>query len=1204
MKSKLIGRLLSLSLSAVLAVSTFSVPAFAAENDIELTEEVIVTEEDTAEFTDEEQVQSFDEELFLENEQNTFEDEEVFFEEELTEETEEATEDAEDISGNDSSDDTTDEDVSGNDAPAEDVSGNDAPSEEGNEEDTPSEDISGNDAPSEEDISGNDSPSEDISGNDISGDDSDTKKEYSISYEFTVDGQAASDEVLATIYNPNSLESYVNEGYSFSYDLYDPETTSDLQFLGWYKNGNKLESSYYYDEEYEESVRHWFAYIYSTDKDVTFTGKFASTKTVTLDNNRDYENDTTEYTVITGKTINPEAPRRAGYFFKGWFTEKENGQKVDFSKLPITESKTYYAQWEAVTYTVKFHADNNSKDAVTKTYTIETAPSESMDLEVIFSDATKYADVLAKKDNFLGWSSANEFYSVQDYLGAMELMYSEAPTSTAMTVDMYAQWATDSYFVVFDAKGTSDITLENENFDASDFRVDSVKDLQQTKVFYVGEDVILTGREFVRDGYTLTGWKNSATGKTIAASGKLSNLAAKGETVTLTAQWKEETYTIEYDFNGGKSDKPKKVTYTRKDTPDWSPLYNYKKVTTVDEDDYTTSSMVVDNENPVVTKPGYTFNYWYNEKGYSQSGYAGYGDYENLKLKAYWSPVYYHADFDLNGGVSSNGWKGGLTTYYYGNKYSLKTMSSRLSRPGYTLTGWKYDSNENGVIDDNDKTIGVKGNVKNLTDKSGKTFKFQAQWKANKYSITYSNGKKAVQKDAVKKYTTGSEIKIAAPTRNGYTFNGYTVSAKDKKGYSAELVAVDENDLTKGYTLAAGSYGNIVLTANWLLTNPETASYKLQILPGAAGVTTTDGTAVSEDTGIFFNGGAEVSYTDTETAVTADFVRAGYVIKGFSYSKKGKVIDNATVGGHVAKDGVVKLYAVWTAKTDDNILATTARVDNKKELSIDVTAQVDGLKASKKTFTSGKDLKLPKLSVTGFKFLGWELTSGSADGLTKDKTGKYITKIGKNYSDDTLVLTPVLEAKTIKITFDPQGGNYKTTGSKKTVVYEAYYGENINFLIEELTPTTKKGNNLLRLAFDSKGSKYFTYSGSSAYYSSGYRVTKDTTIYAIWGKPVLKVPEKVSARLTNSNTLYISVKDKRLYDEVEAQYAIDSNFTQAVHTQDLGYAYYEGVEEGYYATGQRYYVRVRTYRYDSTGGKVYSDWSKTVMAVRNSVEAE
>ena len=181
-----------------------------------------------------------------------------------------------------------------------------------------------------------------------------------------------------------------------------------------------------------------------------------------------------------------------------------------------------------------------------------------------------------------------------------------------------------------------------------------------------------------------------------------------------------------------------------------------------------------------------------------------------------------------------------------------------------------------------------------------------------------------------------------------------------------------------------------------------------------------------------------LKYEDITTVLgTPDFVREGFVFKGYSYKKNGSIIENAVVGGHDAKNGVVTLYAVWTARTNSGILSTTARVDNNASNKLSVSAEINAIKLSKRTFTYGKALTLPKVTVAGYKFLGWELKKGSSDGLTKDKTGKYIKKIGKNYKDDTLLLTPVFEQSKVKITIDPQGGSYEKTGTKK-VVYGEY----------------------------------------------------------------------------------------------------------------------------------------------------------------------
>lgn len=566
-----------------------------------------------------------------------------------------------------------------------------------------------------------------------------------------------------------------------------------------------------------------------------------------------------------------------------------------------------------------------------------------------------------------------------------------------------------------------------------------------------------------------------------------------------------------------------------------------------------------------------------------------------MKLTAVWSSNVYVAAVDFNGATNYSNFE---ANWGCDSEYSMASYAKYLSKPGYTLSGWKI------TVDGKSTTIGANGKIKNLTVEYGKKVMIQAQWKPNSYTITYSNGKGAKQSGAVKKYTTEAAVTIAAPTRTGYKFTGYTVTSKDKKANYARLVAVDENDPTKGYTLVAGSYGNILLTANWLKTDLMTSTYKIQILPGAAGVKTTDGAAVDEKNGISYNNGETVKYEDITTVLgTPDFVREGFVFKGYSYKKNGAVIENATVGGHDAKNGVVTLYVVWTVETNANILSGDAIVSGNTGSNLYVGSKIAALPAAKKTLVYGKGLTLPKLSVTGYKFLGWKVVSGKEDGLTKNKNG-FVTKIGKNYNDKNLVLAPVFEQTKIKVTFNPQGGIYEETGNSKKVVIEVPYGTDINYLSKEYINVAKKGYVLSELAFDAKGKGSFAYADGRNYFSSS-KATKAVTIYAIWtaAKPVK--PQKVSAKLYNSGYLYTTVNDERLYMDCEVQIATDREFTKSVKTYDMGYADYEGISFGTTVSGNQYYARFRTYQVDSTGAKIYSDWSSTVMAIKDAaVDAE
>ncbi len=85
------------------------------------------------------------------------------------------------------------------------------------------------------------------------------------------------------------------------------------------------------------------------DFTVTFNangGRFASTNTTTLAVTQSYGSIVTE----------PEVPIRANYGFTGWYTESENGTKINFDQIYTTPSSntTLYAHWSNTSYTVSF----------------------------------------------------------------------------------------------------------------------------------------------------------------------------------------------------------------------------------------------------------------------------------------------------------------------------------------------------------------------------------------------------------------------------------------------------------------------------------------------------------------------------------------------------------------------------------------------------------------------------------------------------------------------------------------------------------------------------------------------------------------------------------------------------------------------------------------------------------------------------------
>lgn len=239
------------------------------------------------------------------------------------------------------------------------------------------------------------------------------------------------------------------------------------------------------------------------------------------------------------------------------------------------------------------------------------------------------------------------------------------------------------------------------------------------------------------------------------------------------------------------------------------------------------------------------------------------------------------------------------------------------SREGYTFNNWDYD-------------------FKNKPIKSNVTAK--AQWKANEYTITYKPNGGAVS-STTQKVTYDSNYSLLTPTRNGYTFKGWSKNGSYMFPMSGK------------WTLAS----DIDFTAYWEIVY-YSCSYELN-----------GGTA---------NGILKSSYTVEDTFNLPSVSKTGYTFNGWSTSSN---LNNAKEDYVVQKGttGNLKFYAKFTANT----YTITYDVNGGDELPNN-TQNV--------TFDSNSNLITP--TKTGYGFSGWY------DGSTKvDNNGNW-----KYTSDKTL----------------------------------------------------------------------------------------------------------------------------------------------------------------------------------------------------------
>ena len=333
-----------------------------------------------------------------------------------------------------------------------------------------------------------------------------------------------------------------------------------------------------------------------------------------------------------------------------------------------------------------------------------------------------------------------------------------------------------------------------------------------------------------REGASFMGWKVTVeagnwegTFFDTSDQQKLSGDKGKYGNVTFTAQWTNGEYTATFLPNGGSwqtssgTDVARKVSYS-KDTTITLPFG--------------------------ISRTGYTFigwkvtkadGNWIQDKIFSENdvktvttstGYHG-----NPELTAQWKVNTYDITYDFAGGKSA---KDSLpSNVAYGTSFTVL----RPTREGYTFAGWNITG-----MDTTSHTLGTKkstatsANNINETDfmnlrASDGTVKMTATWNANTYNIVYDFAKGSGSTDIVcstkpSSGTYGQDIVISNPTREGYTFEGWTISGCDtvkhyygntaKYGTHFNDTGLDIKTKATHFMNLRATSGTVKFTAHWI----------------------------------------------------------------------------------------------------------------------------------------------------------------------------------------------------------------------------------------------------------------------------------------------------------------------------------------------------------------------------------------------------
>ncbi|MBR1670343.1 MAG: InlB B-repeat-containing protein [Butyrivibrio sp.] len=924
----------------------------------------------------------------------------------------------------------------------------------------------------------------------------------------------------------------------------------------------------------------------------------------------------------------------AGYTLTGWKYTDDSGKEISvkptdtISKLTETNDNVVElkAQWQPRTYKITYDLNGGTAksgvkttvtygyDATTKNGVALLNYKENNESPMGYSiKAESEQDVTREGYRFLGWNG-RDYYS---HYGK------ETPLFTDMSLK--AVWEQKSYAFLLDFDGG--IVYRSSG---------NVSNMWYTDAHY-DESYTLKNIIPVKVGYTFKGWSATAangSSTTIPAntSLKLNGLKTDEDVViadgegnvttykgsNIKAVWAASSNKITYNLSGGKiSGQPK--TYT-------TGLSGNSAVTI-----------------PVPTKDGMKFDgwdvtldgEWIEESQIFDSELLEEGKYVirswvggDLVLTANWEFVTYNITFYDENGVEYE-----TQPYDYAanelNQYLNCTYSDRVNFSDaiavyekIKISGgdtdapvYRYDNKsiKGFALEKGGEAKYIYG--KYYTKLAGKNaqdteLKLYAVTEAKVNRIIYDTDGGAL-KSAVynyKKSDKATAIKATA-VKKGYTFLGW----KPDGGYDSQrYVNYDENE-DYVVSIKENTAVNIKLNAVYEVAN----EYSITLMPNAKDVYEGE-TKIDASKGKAYMDGLTFLY-DTESKLkNPSWTREGYSLLGFSTNPRDKVGEEEMslggLGGGTAKN--VKLYAIWQA--DSNLITFSDEAKVYRGTSYENDMTVGSLGTFEQNYGE-KVVKTNKISKAGYTFKGWTIESGDSSNpsgvdVALDKNG-YVTSIKKTNRSD-LTLTPVFEENKYKVYIDPKGGSIDGN-TKKYLTGEYYYTDYLEDsfndedgttiyegLYSDIAELAKRSGYVLsyisttsnskgQVATINNGEVSYSYSGRQRRLSS--KNNGSVTLSLIWTKVTANTPDVYGAFVRNGGIeVYINNASSSLNYNYEVEYSTNPLFifsdgsyrSSAVN----GVVTIPNID-----TSRHYYVRVMELKKDSTGEfGAKSKWSSVV----------
>lgn len=469
---------------------------------------------------------------------------------------------------------------------------------------------------------------------------------------------------------------------------------------------------------------------------------------------------------------------------------------------------------------------------------------------------------------------------------------------------LYAQWVPNEYLLIFNANGGKGA------MPIQTLKYDETQEIQ---------DNTLT-----REGYIFSGWNLSADGTDTSYANKeqiLNLTATNGGRIELYAQWSANSYTVEFNANGGKGTMANQ-TFT----------YDVAKALRAN----------------AFTKDGYKFAGWSTNANYDAKEidaseatgstqiklYKDKAEVSNLvttpngtiTLYAIWTKNKYTVIYNQNAPTDTT--TGTMENSKFEYNTTAKLSENKYTRIGYTFKNWNTKQDGTGTSYNNGQE------VENLTQTANGIVNLYAQWTANTYRINFNSNMGIGSMEAqVCTYDVPSNLSANKYTKTGYTFAGWCTVANPTE---TEQIYNNSQEIIN---LISDNNGQITLYAQWAAnTNtPYEVAHFVMNTKGIYTLAQTENLTGTTDSNVDLNKLIKTS--------------SAYNVPNGIYYKETKVDGKVVTNTTVKPDGTLQI-AIYYARTygylttaKGSYISSITQINNKKyyygETIPDITATVE-----------------------------------------------------------------------------------------------------------------------------------------------------------------------------------------------------------------------------------------------------------------------